>query len=84
MPRLDQFAQAFDDMGLRRDGIGADDFGAAQGYGLGNGLASSSRSYYDPSLVYDGVGFRVARVPEPTSGFLTILASGMLLIRRKR
>ncbi|MBJ7285986.1 MAG: PEP-CTERM sorting domain-containing protein, partial [Akkermansiaceae bacterium] len=30
------------------------------------------------------LGFRVASVPEPTSLLLTMLASGMMLIRRKR
>ncbi|MFN6018326.1 MAG: PEP-CTERM sorting domain-containing protein [Verrucomicrobiota bacterium] len=30
------------------------------------------------------VGFRIASVPEPTSMLLTILASSVMLIRRKR
>ncbi len=47
-------------------------------------LASSYRTFGAPSSVNSGFGFRVAGVPEPTSGVLTILASGMLLIRRKR
>jgi formylglycine-generating enzyme required for sulfatase activity len=33
---------------------------------------------------YDFVGFRVAAVPEPSAMVLTMLASGMMLIRRKR
>jgi formylglycine-generating enzyme required for sulfatase activity len=33
---------------------------------------------------YDFVGFRVAAVPEPSAWVLTMLASGMMLIRRKR
>ena len=49
-----------------------------------NSLASSNRNFNDPSFVSRYTGFRVASVPEPTSGVLTILASGMLLIRRKR
>ena len=35
-------------------------------------------------VVPHAVGFRVASVPEPTSGVLAMVASGMLLIRRKR
>lgn len=37
-----------------------------------------------PSGDIDRVGFRVASVPEPTSLVLTMLASGVMLIRRKR
>ena len=33
-------AEPFDDMGLRRDRIGADDLGAAQGNGLGGGVGT--------------------------------------------
>ena len=47
-------------------------------------LASSGRGIYGPSVVSNAVGFRVASVPEPTSVVLTMFASGMLLIRRKR
>ena len=46
-------------------------------------LYSSARGDRDPSYVNPGFGFRVVSVPEPTSGVLTIFASGMLLIRRK-
>ena len=35
---LHQFAEAFDDVGLRRDRIGADHFGAAQRDGFGHGM----------------------------------------------
>ena len=48
------------------------------------GLASSSRSFLDPSYEYDIIGFRVASVPEPSCLVLTILASGVLVTRRKR
>jgi hypothetical protein len=55
---------------------------------LGGDLASSSRDYYDPWLEDDSAyfGFRLASVavPEPSSLVLTVLASGMMLIRRKR
>ena len=47
-------------------------------------LASSTRGYYDPSSQSYGVGFRVASVPEPTTVVLTMLASGVLVMRRKR
>jgi formylglycine-generating enzyme required for sulfatase activity len=39
---------------------------------------------FSPSNGLDGVGFRVASVPEPTSIFLTMLAGGVMLARRKR
>ena len=52
--------------------------------GAGYVLRSSSRSNLDPSLENFGVGFRVASVPEPTSVVLAMVASGMMLIRRKR
>jgi sulfatase modifying factor 1 len=51
-----------------------------------NNLASSSRYGSDPSLEsdYGYFGFRLASVPEPSSLVLTMLASGMMLSRRKR
>ena len=50
------------------------------------GLRSSFRDRYgyDPSNEFSSVGFRVASVPEPTSMVLSVLAGGMMLIRRKR
>jgi formylglycine-generating enzyme required for sulfatase activity len=52
---------------------------------LGFYLHSSFREAITPSLEEDGFGFRVASViPEPTSMILTMLASGMMLSRRKR
>jgi len=48
------------------------------------GLASSGRGIGGPSVEYDIVGFRVASVPEPTSVFLAIFGSGVMLTRRKR
>ncbi|MCX6867625.1 MAG: SUMF1/EgtB/PvdO family nonheme iron enzyme [Verrucomicrobia bacterium] len=52
----------------------------------GLALASSSSFGFDPFLEYAFIGFRVASVPipEPTSVVLTMLASGMMLTRRKR
>jgi len=47
-------------------------------------LQSSARFYYLPSYEDFNIGFRVASVPEPTSVVLAMVASGMLLIRRKR
>ena len=49
-----------------------------------DGLASSFRSGKAPSDSFGYLGFRVASVPEPTSVVLTIFASGLMLIRRKR
>ena len=48
------------------------------------GLACSSRNYVDPSGEGNVVGFRVASVPELSCVVLTILASGVLVTRRKR
>ena len=47
-------------------------------------LASSVRDYGGPSVEGSNIGFRVASVPEPTSVFLAIFGSGVMLIRRKR
>jgi sulfatase modifying factor 1 len=58
--------------------------GGAWGNALDIDLASTSRGAFDPSIEYDWLGFRVASVPEPTSIVLTMLASGVMLIRRKR
>ena len=54
-------------------------------YDLPYNMASWARlSDVYPSLELPQIGFRVASVPEPTSVVLSIFASGMLLIRRKR
>jgi formylglycine-generating enzyme required for sulfatase activity len=48
-------------------------------------LASSNRYKLDaPSSEFFHLGFRLASVPEPSSLVLTMLASGVVLIRRKR
>ena len=49
-------------------------------------LRSSGRYDFDgdPTFEYGDIGFRVASVPEPTSILLSMLAGGMMLIRRKR
>jgi formylglycine-generating enzyme required for sulfatase activity len=47
-------------------------------------LRASLRSSFGPASEDFVVGFRVATVPEPTSLVLTILASGVILLRRKR
>lgn len=48
------------------------------------GLRSSYRDYLDPSIEGGGIGFRVASVPEPGAMVVTMMFSGLLLIRRKR
>jgi sulfatase modifying factor 1 len=57
--------------------------GAWNTYG-GYDLLSSDRSFNGPANEDNNVGFRLASVPEPTSIVLTMLAGGMMLIRRKR
>ena len=48
-------------------------------------LQSSNRDYsFAPEMEYYALGFRLAAVPEPTSILLSMLAGGMMLIRRKR
>jgi sulfatase modifying factor 1 len=51
---------------------------------LEGGLRSSYRYFNGPSSENFVLGFRVASVPEPTSFVLTMLASGLMLVRRKR
>jgi formylglycine-generating enzyme required for sulfatase activity len=47
-------------------------------------LGASVRNSVDPSGVYGDFGFRVASVPEPSTGLLVVLGlSGLLLKRRK-
>ena len=49
-----------------------------------NFLDASIRNVFDPSLEYSFFGFRVASVPEPSTGLLVLLGlSGLLLKRRK-
>ena len=57
--------------------------GSFAGFGGGT-LRASTRSDGDPTGESNFIGFRVASVPEPTSLLLTMLAGGMMLIRRKR
>jgi formylglycine-generating enzyme required for sulfatase activity len=52
--------------------------------GLDKYMRSSSNYGFYPTEELNNVGFRVASVPEPTSLLLTMLAGGMILIRRKR
>ena len=48
-------------------------------------LASSYRgNYVVPSYEDGSIGFRLASVPEPSSLVLSVLASGVVLLRRKR
>jgi formylglycine-generating enzyme required for sulfatase activity len=49
-----------------------------------NNLRSSNRFSDVPTIENYSIGFRVASVPEPTSLLLTMLAGGVMLIRRKR
>ena len=51
---------------------------------VGDVLQSSGRFGFTPSFELVVIGFRVASVPEPTSVVLAMVASGMLLVRRKR
>ena len=57
--------------------------GGSWGYDV-YALASPSRGNLGPSYENYFVGFRVASVPEPTPVMLTIIASGVLVMRRKR
>ncbi len=49
-----------------------------------SGLDASDRSFASPLYVNSSHGFRVASVPEPSTGLLVVLGlSGLLLKRRK-
>ena len=56
------------------------DVGAYGAYGL----ASSHRNSWDPSLQDISLGFRVASVPEPSYLLLTLLASRLLVMTRRK
>ena len=48
-------------------------------------LLSSTRDYSNPDLGFDSeIGFRLASVPEPSTGVLAVIAGGMLWWWRKR
>ena len=50
----------------------------------GDVLDASFRFEFDPTFEYHNSGFRVASVPEPSTGLLVVLGlSGLLLKRRK-
>ncbi len=51
---------------------------------VSSNLASSSGGSGGPTFEGYYIGFRVATVPEPTSLVLTMLAGGMMMIRRRR
>jgi formylglycine-generating enzyme required for sulfatase activity len=53
-------------------------------YSINQELSSSWRDGYYPTGVGDWLGFRLAAVPEPSAIILTMLASGVVLLRRKR
>jgi sulfatase modifying factor 1 len=57
---------------------------SGSGDNLGNLRSSNRYNGSDPTNEASAIGFRVASVPEPTSMLLTMVASGMMLIRRKR
>ena len=57
--------------------------GGSWSFNVGN-LDASSRGEVNPASEYYGIGFRVASVPEPSTGLLVLLGlSGLLLKRRK-
>jgi formylglycine-generating enzyme len=48
-----------------------------------NFLRSSGRFDFGPTSVSDGIGFRVASVPEPSAAMLVLMAGGAWLLRRR-
>ena len=65
-------------------GLRGGSWGVSAYFGLSDGLASYSRVASVPAREDFLIGFRVASVPEPSCVVLTILASGLLVTRRKR
>ncbi len=49
-----------------------------------SGMASYDREYQIPTWESDVVGFRVATVPEPSTGLLLLIGTAALMIRRRR
>lgn len=43
-------------------------------------LRSSSRNFFDPAYSIGTIGFRVASVPEPTTGLFVLVAGGAILL----
>jgi len=53
-------------------------------YDASSGLGASARGLDNPRVEADYIGFRVAMIPEPSTGLLVVLGlSGLLLKRRK-
>jgi formylglycine-generating enzyme required for sulfatase activity len=48
------------------------------------GLQSSARDFSNPTFDNIDVGFRVASVPEPSTGVLAVVACGLMWVLRKR
>jgi formylglycine-generating enzyme required for sulfatase activity len=53
-------------------------------YGPSGVIASTGGTLSEPEDEFMGTGFRLAMIPEPSAPILTMLASCMMLIRRKR
>ena len=47
-------------------------------------LRSSGRTLFGPATSVNNIGFRVASIPEPSTVALTLVASSLLLARRRR
>src|SRR5207249_2356811 len=45
-------------------------------------LVSSARSNFNPALVNNGIGFRVAMVPEPSTAVLAIIGVAMIWLAK--
>ena len=52
--------------------------------GYGGVLSSSDLCYDDPGVEYNGVGFRVASIPEPASAAIMTLASLFIALKRRK
>jgi formylglycine-generating enzyme required for sulfatase activity len=49
-----------------------------------NDLRSSVRSSFEPALGFNGLGFRVASVPEPSTYALLLLGAGAVYLWKRR
>ncbi len=51
---------------------------------VSDSLRATDRIYVNPTSLFNLIGFRVASIPEPSTGLLGVLASLGMMVRRRR